>query len=374
MILKSPIDYNSRLVELIETKLELNSLVNFEQLSRLEELVYDSPDHKFMELLVRNRPLLEKRGIRVQAGGKLDPNASKRIDDPFLNEHLTQLSHSCAVNFDLCEEKRREFIEKLTSDYYGIEYKILEQNDNSPKLNNLFVAFEDALVLDTTTKVNTSSEEMRSRLFRGISECPLLTDLSEHLNWRVEYAASFGPSLKNYLASNPPESNSPPLNLLEIEPGRLLKLASNPEMEHLKSSIERGDATSACAQLVSLLALKYRTISASPQALIVNEMQSSLSVLLKNINQETRGKDPIERRLNYLNDVYTKSRSMDESMSSEMGARLNIAFMRFIAKFIDSIPFKMATKILFPFVLDPIVQMTSNHELKTQVSLSLYKI
>lgn len=213
---------------------------------------------------------------------------------------------------------------------------------------------------------------------REIAECPPLEDLSEFLNWRIEYAPWLGSSLKNYLASANPQLDGAPLNLLEIEPGRVLKLVSHPDMENLKSSIEKGDATNACAQLISLLALKYRGISSAPHALIVNEMQSSLSVLLKNMSDSKKManskifSDQMEPQLIELYERYLSLRSMDdESMtisSGEISASLNVGLMRFVVKFIESIPFRLAVEILFSFVLDPLVQLTSNHDFKTQVT------
>lgn len=143
-----------------------------------------------------------------------------------------------------------------------------------------------------------------------------------------------------------------------------MKLASNPQVELLKESIEKGDAVVACAQLVSLLAIKYQSISSAPHALIVNEMQSSLSVLLKSTSCEDE--HGIEARVNQLYETYSRTRSDD---FAEIGTtRLNVRFMQFVARFIESVPsFKMAAKILFQFVLDPVVQLTSNHEFKTQV-------
>lgn len=110
-----------------------------------------------MELLIRNRALFEKRGISFQAGGKLDAvTSSKRIDDPFLSEHIAQLQSSLSISSSqVSEQSRRVITEKLISDYYGSEFK-LSETDRNPQnsRNDLFVAYEDALVLDLNPKVN----------------------------------------------------------------------------------------------------------------------------------------------------------------------------------------------------------------------------
>lgn len=128
--------------------------MSFEQLAKIEELVFNSSQqHKFMELLIRNRGLFEKRGISFQAGGKLDAVASKRIDDPFLSEHIAQLQNSLSINSSQISEENRRVTEKLISDYYGSEFKLSETLIPKNSRNDLFVAYEDALVLDSNPKV-----------------------------------------------------------------------------------------------------------------------------------------------------------------------------------------------------------------------------
>lgn len=275
-----------QLVELINDKLEENSFITFEHLARFEEQIFGSSNYKFAELLNRNRDLLEKRNIRIRTSERQNTEA-KEIDDPLLSDHLNQLKYSLSgnqANYD--EEKKRQMIEKLVSSYYGTEFSFCEKENIStvPK-PGLFVMYENALIAGLENEPLSTPGEKRSRLLKEITECPVLEDISEHVNWRSEYAAAFGPSLKKYLIANPPESIS--VDLLETEPGHLLKLVSNTDLEQLKTSIENGDAVSACAQLISLLALKYCSLATAPQALIVNEMQSALSVLLQRTSRES---------------------------------------------------------------------------------------
>lgn len=197
-------------------------------------------------------------------------------------------------------------------------------------------------------------------MVQEINQCPFLEDLDEYLNWRVEYSGVFGPSLKNYLISNPLEST---LEVLETQPGRILKLPSNADIEQLKSFIESGDAVAASGVLVSLLVIKYRSLVAAPQALIVNEMLSSLSVLIKRASDS----DPVEERLNAIYDKYLRRTDSDDFISDQFGGKLSHGLMGFVGRFIEKMPIKIAAKIIFAFVLDPIVHLTSNHDFKKQV-------
>ena len=326
----------------------------------MEGLIYGQASYKYAELLHTNRNVFEKRGIKVELNENTDKNTEKAkiIDDPLINEHLEQLKHSLG-QFECFkdEAKKKSALERIVSDYYGVEFNsdCLRSNKRD---SSLLVAYENALVFDVDDKKSMLLNEKRSRLLADIAECPPLCELNEYLNWRVEYAPVLG-GLKDYLVQNPVD-----VALYEIEPGKLLKVNSNSDIESLKASIESGDAVSASSHLVSIITVKYRGLASAPLALIANEIQSSLSVLLKN---STASSTQFEDRLNELYDMFVSKSAIDSDDEEVRPPRLIARFMGFVSLMIEKIPFRLATRILFPLILDPVVKLTSNHGFKKQV-------
>jgi hypothetical protein len=161
---------------------------------------------------------------------------------------------------------------------------------------------------------------------------------------------------------------------LETEPGKLLKLAHDSDLDKLKSSIESGEAHLASGHLVSLIALKYRSLSTAPRALITNEIQSSLSALYKSGGANGTCSVVVEDLVNEVYESYLQQQYLREDAAGVgnedlvvASRRLRVSFMEFVAGFVERIPIKMAAKMLFPFVLDPVVKLSSNHAFKKQV-------
>ncbi len=118
------------------------------------------------------------------------------------------------------------------------------------------------------------------------------------------------------------------VDVLETRPGELLKLESSTGIEFLKKSIENSDVVKTCGHLVSILAVKYRQLL--PESLIVNEIESSMTVL-------------------FLNCVDKK------------------AFYLFLSEVILRVPVKLVERLVFRFLLGPASKVMNDGEVKTGV-------
>ena len=127
----------------------------------------------------------------------------------------------------------------------------------------------------------------------------------------------------------------------------LYKLTRQTDILNLKSSIENGDFVHTAGHLVSLISLKYGTLFQTPRSLICNEMQSSLSIYLDKCIEFS----PANKRLNYLN----------------LTTKLNGQFSSFVVDLIFRIPFKILIQIIFNYIIDPLINMEGNHDVKKDI-------
>ena len=185
--------------------------------------------------------------------------------------------------------------------------------------------------------VKFSSNTERVMLVKQLIECPLLENLHAFLNWNDSLGGLN--SLKELLI----DLNEQKLNLetilpghkteifhidvLETQPGTLLKITNQTDIELLKEAVEEANPVDACGHLVSLIALKYK--ASVPISLIANEIESSLAVCLNKYNTG--------------------------------------AFYQFLIDWILRVPLQLAIQVIFKFIIGPAAKIENDNQIKASL-------
>ena len=201
-------------------------------------------------------------------------------------------------------------------------------------------------------------------LILKLSQCPLLENVSEFLGWsRNGFDTQLG-CLKSFLVElnrkNLIIKGEPfKIHLLETEPNVLLKLTNKTSIENLKNAIQRGDFVNATGHLISMIALQYKSISRAPHALLVNEMQSAMSVFL-NVSAG--------RNHNVASEFENLFKILQiHKYSTQMTLPINAEFFTFIVELICRLPLNMQSHLLFSYVIDPLIGISNDRQIKEKL-------
>jgi hypothetical protein len=380
-------NYNELLNDFIANKLEPNSVLNFEHLIKIEQAVFQDKCANFVELLMKSRYLFEQKDLRIVLLDRNDeanddsstPNSFSKEDVSFrrncLLAHLKQLRSSLEGIDFLNEKEKNDCIEHSIRSFYSLrsfeEYgagsfdslaKSLVADDANEDIMNC-VKIEQAIL--SKSKSLNDQNLSTDLIIQQLNECPLLEDISEFLGWtRNGYASTFG-TLKEYLIELNRrniivgESQEPfSIQMLETEPNCLLKLTKNTSIEQLKSAIEVGDFVNASGHLISLISIQYKTISRAPHALLVNEIQSSLSAFLTKCSNSSEDSSEDSSDLGFYFEMLN---------TQKFSSSLNSEFLTFICELINRIPLNLHSQLLFKFIIDPLVASTNDRQIKAKL-------
>lgn len=362
---QSSIDYDARLADFINSKIEQNSRLTYEHLIKIENSIYEDLSCKFMQLLHRNKYLFEKNGLEIRLTDQKDQiqnnnelNQAKKVS--FLN-HIKQLKSNLQHKIQ-DETELLNKLEHLLSSYYSISsVKAYGFGDLKSLINQLEqlsanspIVYQDTVLSHDMNQA--ACEESLDEVIEKLNKCPLLENVYDYLHWSNSGYSNLYGDLKQFLIDlNNKQANFNKIDLLELEPysNKLLKLTNSTSIEQLKMSIETGDPINASGHLVSLICLKYKSLAQSPRSLLVNEIQSSLSVFFsKCFHNEQKNSE-------YFDQLYTRISKKNEILQRR--------FLTFIINLIHRIPFKLLTQLLFSYILDPLVKLNSDHQIKENI-------
>ncbi len=235
-------------------------------------------------------------------------------------------------------------IENLICKFYKVKYfsqlgvgkmKHLKELTNSNEEINESIIYFDSILNKSDSMSPTidfiDNKENQAFLINKLNECPLLENIQIYLEQFIDLD---GVDLKFVINNLKNKLNQEQICLLEIEPGVLLKLSKNTDIDFIKQAIEQGDYVNACGHLVSLIAVKYKSLNQMPRSLLINEIESSMSI--------------------YYN---TKCEQLS-------------VFISFLIQFINRLPVKLvknANKILFDYILCPAAKITNNKQIKKDI-------
>lgn len=364
-------DLEQRLADLINNKLEAGSVIDFDHLSRIEKAVYQNDSYDFVDLLSRKRQLFEQKAVEIvlinSEKKKLDESMTQasRVDKEHLLDYLQQLQANLKDN-PLC----KLLIERLVCSYlslksieecpYGGLENLIQLADKKVEDDSPCIVYQDSILHLTESCLFTDSDLDQIKIIQELDKCPLLDNVYEYMNWSDKYSGRLG-SLKEYLinlnrkkVSIPGASEPFAIQVLETEPGVLLKLTKNTSIKQLKPFIEQGKSQQACGHLISLIAVQYKSYQYVPHALIVNEIQSSLSVYLKQCSKTESTNPDLEELMNSVS---------NQQVSTGISAK----FFLFLADLITRVPMKLQSQIFFKFFLDPVVGITNDRQIKQKL-------
>jgi hypothetical protein len=209
-----------------------------------------------------------------------------------------------------------------------------ELTNSNEEINESIIYFDS--ILNKSDSMSPAidfidNKENQTFLINKLNECPLLENIQIYLEQFIDLD---GIDLKLVINSLKNKLNQEQIYLLEIEPGVLLKLSKNTDIDFIKQAIEQGDYINACGHLVSLIAVKYKSLNQMPRSLLINEIESSMSI--------------------YYN---TKCEQLS-------------VFISFLIQFINRLPVKLvknANKILFDYILCPAAKITNNKQIKKDI-------
>ena len=234
----------------------------------------------------------------------------------------------------------------------------LEKDTSSTK--NSGIIYENSVIEHDCTNTQTPDDGItKAELVKRLGECPLLENVYDYLDWS-EYTAKFG-DLKQFVEHLNDANTNQNLNidLIEVEPfsNRLYKLSRNTEIEQLKQAIVLGDYVNAAGHLVSLISIKYRSLGQTPRSLLINEIESALSVYWsKSKNEMQSFADLFQKRHEYFS-YYCE-------VTKQPCVEFNDFFFSFVVNFICRVPFKILEQILFSYIIEPLVKLDGNHRIK----------
>ena len=209
-----------------------------------------------------------------------------------------------------------------------------ELTNSNEEINESIIYFDS--ILNKSDSMSPAidfidNKENQTFLINKLNECPLLENIQIYLEQFIDLD---GVDLKFVINNLKNKLNQEQIYLLEIEPGVLLKLSKNTDIDFIKQAIEQGDYINACGHLVSLIAVKYKSLNQMPRSLLINEIESSMSI--------------------YYN---TKCEQLS-------------VFISFLIQFINRLPVKLvknANKILFDYILCTAAKITNNKHIKKDI-------
>ncbi len=300
-------------------------------------------DQSYLKFIVDNQYELDLDLADEQKVGKIDGNHL----DAFLGRFLANCSTS-AVNMasdekcllekllcnQFCLENVRALnyksIDALVDDYQHAKINAGTGNESNQDddyyYENCILSEYNFLEIDTDYEC----------LLGSIEKCPLLANLTDYLQWNVIYAGKYG-DLKEFL------SKKTSFKCIEIEPYKVLKLASQTGLNQLKDSILSLNAHLSAAHLLSLVTLVYRSLKQAPLALLSNEFEYLFKVLI-GIDVDT-GNDRHMRQQFYL----------------------------FLVKFICHMPLKFVSNCLSVLFVDPLVKIEGSLAYVKEIILDMLK-
>ena len=277
------------------------------------------------------------------------------------------------------EQELQDRLERLLCEYHSVKtfealgvgrFKQLldqldKQNENNSRESGIVYqnsVLDHACVYTAAKRGEEEESFEKSDIIRRFSECPLLENVYEYMNWSA-YSPKYG-DLKQFVESLNEENANQNLNidLLEVEPfsNRLLKLTRNTSIELLKQSIEHGDSLNAAGHLVSLIALKYRSLAQIPRSLLINEMESSLSAFLNKSKNDSNSMAHIFQLRNEYFNYYALQIGQPDACA-------NALFFNFVIELILRIPISIIEQILFSYIIEPLIKLDGDHRLKQKL-------
>jgi hypothetical protein len=386
-------DFIDLLAHFVSNKLEQGSVLNFDHMIKLEQAVLQDDSFNFMEFLMRHKYLFEQRdlsivliGDSVNSSGSEDLQASpnsKRASTKFKQDcliaHIRQLTSGLETAEWLTETQRLEFIELAIRSFYSItrveQYgagtleSLLQTASHAGSQDQALdcVRYEQAVLSNRKQPLRGNSEISINSLVQKLTECPLLENVADYLDWYGHggYSSKLG-DLKEYLTTLngknlvTADGGFFSVHVLETQPSHFLKLTKNTSIEHVKKAVEAGDFVNASGHLVSLIAVQYKSLNRTPHALLVNEIQSALSALLAKCSTATAQHDDIDTEVDW-HLATLNGRSLSSA------APLNSSFLTFICELIHRVPVNMHAQLLFDFIIDPLVNLTNDRQIKTRL-------
>ncbi len=371
-------DFVELLANFVATKLEPGSVIGFEHLIKIEQTVFQEQSLNFVEMLMKNKYLFEQKDLKIIL---LDQNEKDNLNSAgFLNKenvsfrrkcllaHLNQLKSSLEKVEFFNEKEAADFIDHSIRSFYSLRsidelgVGSLETFTNALNKENANEEIMSCIKNEQAVMASNKSKNERvvsiDFIIQQLNECPLLENISEFLCWTLNgYSSTYG-NLKEFLVELNRKNvlvNQEPfcVYMLETEPDCLLKLTKSTSIEQLKSAIETGDFVNASGHLVSIISIQYKSINRAPLALLVNEIQSSLSALLSKQSSQIDHDD-----LSFYFDALN---------NQKFTTLLNIEFFTFICEFISRVPFKLHSQLLFSYIIDPSVNLTNDRHIKEKL-------
>ncbi|CAF0865248.1 unnamed protein product [Brachionus calyciflorus] len=315
---------DKKLENFLKEKFEPNSTITLDHLKKIESYLYSNQKGNFCELLDKNKFIFDQMGLKLEILNPIEREEIKTLENKYKKDDVLNYIYQLKQGLD--QEIFEKNIENLILGHFFVQ-DINELNLGS--LENLIKQSADCIysgvlsvdsVLDPIFREKLEIED----LINKIRLCPILENLYEFLNWSEQ--SRFYGNLKDFLIKL--NKKNVEIHVLEMNSQGTVLLKLNPEstIETLKNSIEKKDPTNSLGDLISLISLKYRSISRCPKSLIINEIQSSLSTI----------------------------RNQDELFD-------------FSIKLIQKIPDKFTPQLIFKFIIEPLVSINSDHDITKKI-------
>lgn len=124
-------------------------------------------------------------------------------------------------------------------------------------------------------QVGVLGHQSRREAWKCLRSAPLLTDLCEWSLWDLVFHPQFG-SLSDFLfAKSALDSDEDRVSVLEVSPGKLLRVSSDSSIQDFYSAVDCYDAVGVAGHLVSLIVMRGNAQDISPQ-LLARHMTASL--------------------------------------------------------------------------------------------------
>ncbi|RNA18989.1 hypothetical protein BpHYR1_038870 [Brachionus plicatilis] len=313
---EQPVNLQSKLEEFLEQKFEKNSTITLNHLKKIESHLFPDNKQNFIDLIEKSTNSFERLGL------KLNLNESVEKHVPFDREqvlgYVDQLKRG--LNYQTFDQNiehlllRRFCCLSIQDLGLGSLDEIIRDSES--------MANEHVLAVDSIFEPKLKERIDLNDLIQMAIACPFLADLYSHLDWSEQavYYGKFCHFIKNL------NKKSIQIKTLELTDNIHLKLDPNCSIESLKESIENLDAQKSASNLVSLICLRYKSMSHAPKSLISNEIQSSMATI------------------NDQNQLYN-----------------------YITEFICMIPDICVPHIIFKFIIEPLVKIDSDHQVTKKI-------